>query len=83
LIAEDFPSPPVSSTNKTDGHDIAGLKLTTLVVIGTDCIGSFISYYHTITTTADLTLQKEDPFKINIIINCKAQSKHKNLGKMW
>ena len=29
----------------------AGLKLTTLVVIGTDCIGSCKSNYHTITTT--------------------------------
>jgi len=29
----------------------AGFELTTLVVIGTDCIGSFKSNYHTITTT--------------------------------
>jgi hypothetical protein len=29
----------------------AGFDLTTLVVIGTDCIGSFKSNYHTITTT--------------------------------
>jgi hypothetical protein len=29
-----------------------GFKLTTLVVIGTDCIGSCKSNYHTITTTA-------------------------------
>jgi len=28
-----------------------GFKLTTLVVIGTDCIGSCKSNYHTITTT--------------------------------
>ena len=28
-----------------------GFKLTTLVVIGTDCIGSYKSNYHTITTT--------------------------------
>jgi len=28
----------------------AGLELTTLVVIGTDCIGSYKSNYHTITT---------------------------------
>jgi hypothetical protein len=28
-----------------------GFKLTNLVVIGTDCIGSFKSNYHTITTT--------------------------------
>jgi hypothetical protein len=29
----------------------AGFELTTLVVIGTDCIGSYKSNYHTITTT--------------------------------
>ena len=29
----------------------AGIELTKLVVIGTDCIGSFKSNYHTITTT--------------------------------
>ena len=29
----------------------AGFKLTTLVVIGTDCIGSCKSNYHTVTTT--------------------------------
>jgi len=29
----------------------AGFEFTTLVVIGTDCIGSYISNYHTITTT--------------------------------
>jgi hypothetical protein len=28
-----------------------GFKLTTLVVISTDCIGSYKSSYHTITTT--------------------------------
>ena len=28
-----------------------GFKLTTLVVIGTDCIGSYKSNYHTIMTT--------------------------------
>jgi len=28
-----------------------GFKLTTLVVIGTDCIGSYKSNYHTFTTT--------------------------------
>jgi hypothetical protein len=32
----------------------AGFKLTTLVVIGTDCIGSCKSNYHTIATTAAL-----------------------------
>ena len=29
----------------------AGFELTTLVVIGTDCIGSYKSNYHTITIT--------------------------------
>ena len=29
----------------------AGFELTTLVVMGTDCIGSYKSNYHTITTT--------------------------------
>ena len=29
----------------------AGFELTALVVIGTDCIGSYISNYHTIMTT--------------------------------
>ena len=33
----------------------AGFKLTTLVVIGTDCIGSCKSYYHTITTDCPKT----------------------------
>jgi hypothetical protein len=30
---------------------LAGFKLTMLVVIGTDCIGSYKSNYHMITTT--------------------------------
>ena len=30
-----------------------GIEFTTLVVIGTDCIGSCKSNYHTITTTTD------------------------------
>ena len=34
----------------------AGLKLTTLVVIGSDCIGSYQSNYHTITTMTAPTL---------------------------
>ena len=32
----------------------AGFELTTLLVIGTDCIGSYKSNYHTITTTTTL-----------------------------
>jgi hypothetical protein len=31
---------------------LAGLELTMLVVIGTDCVGSCKSNYHTITTTS-------------------------------
>jgi hypothetical protein len=36
----------------------AGFKLTTLVVIGTDCIGSCKSNYHTITTTTASLIPK-------------------------
>jgi hypothetical protein len=36
----------------------AGFELTTLVVIGTDCIGSYKSNYHT-TTTAPKTYNQE------------------------
>ena len=32
---------------------LAGFKLTTLVVTGTDCIGSFKSNYYAITTTME------------------------------
>jgi hypothetical protein len=40
----------------------AGFKLTTLVVMGTDCIGSCKSNYHTITTTtAPLNIWKTTP----------------------
>jgi hypothetical protein len=38
----------VSSTPR---HEPAGFELTTLVVIGTNCIGSCKSNYHTIMTT--------------------------------
>jgi len=31
---------------------LAGFELTALMVIGTDCIGSYKSNYHAITTTA-------------------------------
>jgi len=40
----------ISSTSR----DGAGFELTTLVVIGTGCIGSCKSNYHTITTTTSL-----------------------------
>ena len=34
----------------------AGFELTTLVVIGIDCIGSYKSNYHMITTTTAITI---------------------------
>jgi hypothetical protein len=36
-------------------HECAGFELTTLVIIGTDCIGSCKSNYYTITTTTTLS----------------------------
>ena len=47
---------PVASDQQTWSHNVVsstwtGFKLTTLVVIGTDCTGSCKSNYHTITTT--------------------------------
>jgi hypothetical protein len=41
----------VGSNNNINQEVIDGFKLTTLVVIGTDCIGSYKSNYNTITTT--------------------------------
>jgi len=38
---------------------LVGFELTTLVVIGTDCMGSCKSNYHTITTTAAPNNTKE------------------------
>ena len=52
--------PPICSKSLTNFYHImlyrvhlsrVGFKLTTLVVIGTDCIGSHKSNYHMITTT--------------------------------
>ena len=43
----------------------AGFELTTLVVIGTDCIGSFKSKYHTFTTTT-VPYAFIDPSYINV-----------------
>jgi hypothetical protein len=55
-----------------------GFKLTTLVVIGTDCIGSYKSNYHTITTTTALqgyifnpNFVNQNTFFDNIIISEK------------
>ena len=47
-------------------HIWTGFKLTTLVVIGTDCTGSYKSNYHTITTA---TAPYPNDFKINNIYN--------------
>ena len=59
------PEYPQKTTDLPQGNDtlyhtllyrvpLAGFELTTLVVIGTDCTGSFKSNYHTITTTTAL-----------------------------
>jgi len=45
----------------------AGFELTTLVVIGTDCIGSYKSNYHTITTTPNICKDKRMFTLYNII----------------
>jgi len=54
---------PVASHWQTLSHNVAsstprlsGFELTTLVVIGFYCIGSYKSNYHTITTTAAIDL---------------------------
>ena len=44
-----------------------GFELATLVVIGTDCIGSCKSYYHMITTTTVRQLQMEIPGQVNLV----------------
>jgi hypothetical protein len=47
----------------------AGFELTTLVVIGTDCIGNCISNYHTITTTtAPQHLKSDKPQNHNHLL---------------
>ena len=48
-----------------------GFELTTLVMIGTDCTGSYKSNYHTITTTTAPAVKLRTAIKaINILINC-------------
>jgi hypothetical protein len=51
---------PITSHWKTLSHNVvsniprlSGFELTTLIVVGTDCIGSSKSNYHTITATTD------------------------------
>ena len=76
------------STNKADRHDRteillyrvhiawAGFEFTMLVVIGTDCIGSCKSNYHTITTAPQMlwTYRKSVGSRINLI------SQQRNFG---
>ena len=45
----------------------AGFELTTLVVIGTDCIGNYKSNYHTITTTT-ATIEHDE---YNLLLNAR------------
>ena len=54
---------PAASDWQTLSHNFyqvhltwAGFKLTTLVEIGTDCIGSYKSNYHTITTDSPILI---------------------------
>jgi hypothetical protein len=49
LIAEDFPSPPVSSTNKTDRHDIGEILLK--VALKTIALTTFAAliFFHLMT----------------------------------
>ena len=56
---------PAASHLQTLSHNVVSstprgvwLVLTTLVVIGTDCIGSYKLNYHTITTTTAPILQR-------------------------
>jgi hypothetical protein len=63
----------------------AGFKLTTLVVIGTNCIGSCKSNYHKImTTTASLLLKKKNASIEYLLYNVKFQiyKSIKRLGKV-
>ena len=53
-------------TNQHQTHLIwVGFKLTTLVVIGTNCIGSCKSNYHTITTTPNICFALINIWNIN------------------
>jgi hypothetical protein len=73
---------PVASHWQTFSHNVCieytspwmGFKLTTLVVIGTDCTGSFKSNYHTITTTPEIIVIRWLQSDINIV--------HRYKGKM-
>ena len=59
----------------------AGFKHTTLVVIGTDCIGSYKSNYHTITTTTALWyLCNGNKMRTNIP-HCRKSSQFKSKNR--
>ena len=66
---------PAASHWETLSHNVvsskpylSGFELTTLVVMGTDCIGSYTSNYHTITTV---------PIFNNIYVFFKKQRKNR------
>jgi hypothetical protein len=53
-------NPTTCRKSQTNFEPTAGFKLTTLIVIATDCIGSYKSNYHTVmTTTAPQDLREE------------------------
>ena len=47
---------------------LAGFELTTLVTIGTNCIGSYKSNYHTITTTTAPICGRDDHIYVPFVI---------------
>ena len=68
---------PAASRGQTLSHNVvsrtpllAGCELTTLVVIGTDCIGSCKSNYLTITTTT-VPIQIQHNTNISVIMQDK------------
>jgi hypothetical protein len=66
----------IVSHGQTLLHNIArvGFKLT-LVVIGTDCIGSCKSNYHTITTMMAPFIISSEPVPTFILHTCNSKSK--------
>ena len=53
-----------------------GFKLTTLVVIDTDCIGSFKSNYHTIIIPTKTSPRKKERMFHNIFAQVEINSKN-------